>query len=115
MDDYRTGPAAGDKIFCVRRPLPFIRAPAFRELSPPVVQIAYANLLIQSLSTTCRRAHTTGPAPCPVAYNMIESVISKCAAQVKDGPCTGYVGSLGAENYVKMIHVVVRKLRHLPR
>ena len=49
-----------------------------------------------------------------MAYNMIESITSKCTAQVKDDPCTGYLGSLGAENYVKMIHVVVRKLRHLP-
>ena len=48
-------------------------------------------------------------------YSMIESTTSKCAAQVKDGSCTGYLGSLGAENYVKMIPVVVRKLRHLPR
>ena len=48
-------------------------------------------------------------------YNMIKSTTSKCTAQVKDGPCTGYLSSLGAENYVKMITVVVRKLRHLPR
>ena len=46
---------------------------------------------------------------------MIESITSKCTAQVKDGPCTGYIDSLGAENYVKMIHVVVQKLHHLPR
>ena len=46
---------------------------------------------------------------------MIESITSKYAAQVKDGPCTGYLGSLGAENYVKMITGVVQKLRHLPR
>ena len=53
----------------------------------------------------------------PRVYNMIESTTSKCAAQVKDGPCTSYLGSLGAKNYVKvkMIHVVIRKLRHLPR
>ena len=50
----------------------------------------------------------------PRVYNMIESTTSKYAAQAKDGPCTGYLGSLGAKNYVKMIHVVVRKLRYLP-
>jgi len=38
------------------------------------------------------------------AYDMIEPVITKCAAQVNDGPCTGYVGPVGAGNYVKMIH-----------
>ena len=58
--------------------------------------------------------HATGPASCSVDYNMIESITSKCAAQVKVGPCTGYLGSLGAENYVKMTPAVVRKLRHLP-
>ena len=40
----------------------------------------------------------------PRVYNMIESTTSKCAAQVKDGPCTGYLGSLGTGNYIKMIH-----------
>eukprot|EP00579_Thalassiosira_antarctica_P000936 CAMPEP_0201866616 /NCGR_PEP_ID=MMETSP0902-20130614/1133_1 /ASSEMBLY_ACC=CAM_ASM_000551 /TAXON_ID=420261 /ORGANISM="Thalassiosira antarctica, Strain CCMP982" /LENGTH=490 /DNA_ID=CAMNT_0048391619 /DNA_START=90 /DNA_END=1562 /DNA_ORIENTATION=+ len=39
-----------------------------------------------------------------VAYDMIEPILSKCAAQVNDGPCTGYVGPVGAGNYVKMIH-----------
>ncbi|KAL7526347.1 hypothetical protein ACHAWF_001735 [Thalassiosira exigua] len=38
------------------------------------------------------------------AYDMIEPIITKCAAQVHDGPCTGYVGPVGAGNYVKMIH-----------
>mmetsp|Transcript_6364 Transcript_6364/g.14371 ORF Transcript_6364/g.14371 Transcript_6364/m.14371 type:complete len:491 (-) Transcript_6364:176-1648(-) len=38
------------------------------------------------------------------AYDMIEPILSKCAAQVNDGPCTGYVGALGSGNYVKMIH-----------
>ena len=45
---------------------------------------------------------------------MIESITSKCAAQVKDGPCTGYLGSLGAGYYTKMIHVVFLRLHHLP-
>jgi len=39
-----------------------------------------------------------------VAYDMIAPIISKCAAQVNDGPCTGYVGPVGSGNYVKMIH-----------
>ena len=39
------------------------------------------------------------------AYDLIEPVITKCAAQV-DGnvPCTGYLGPIGAGNYVKMVH-----------
>lgn len=39
-----------------------------------------------------------------VAYDMIEPILTKCAAQVNDGACTGYVGALGSGNYVKMIH-----------
>jgi len=39
-----------------------------------------------------------------VAYDLIEPIITKCAAQVNDGPCTGYLGPVGAGNYVKMIH-----------
>jgi len=38
------------------------------------------------------------------AYDMIEPIITKCAAQVNDGACTGYVGPVGAGNYVKMVH-----------
>lgn len=39
-----------------------------------------------------------------VAYDMIEPIITKCAAQVIDGPCTGYLGPVGSGNYVKMVH-----------
>lgn len=28
----------------------------------------------------------------------------KCAAQVEGEPCTGYLGPIGAGNYVKMVH-----------
>jgi len=38
------------------------------------------------------------------AYDLIAPIITKCAAQVNDGPCTGYVGPVGSGNYVKMIH-----------
>jgi len=39
-----------------------------------------------------------------VAYDLIEPIITKSAAQVNDGPCTGYLGPVGSGNYVKMIH-----------
>jgi len=40
------------------------------------------------------------------AYDMIENIITKCAAQVGDPqePCTGYCGPIGSGNYVKMVH-----------
>jgi len=38
------------------------------------------------------------------AYDMMENILKKCAAQVSDGPCTGYIGGTGSGNYVKMVH-----------
>jgi len=38
------------------------------------------------------------------AYDALEPIITKCAAQVEDGACTGYIGPIGAGNYVKMVH-----------
>ncbi len=38
------------------------------------------------------------------AFDLIEPIMSKCAAQVDDGPCTTYIGPIGSGNYVKMIH-----------
>jgi 6-phosphogluconate dehydrogenase len=38
------------------------------------------------------------------AYDLMEPILLKCAAQVDDGACTGYIGPVGSGNYVKMIH-----------
>ena len=38
------------------------------------------------------------------AYDMVEPIITKCAAQVDGVACTGYCGPIGAGNYVKMVH-----------
>jgi len=38
------------------------------------------------------------------AYDLMEPIITKCAAQVSDGACTGYLGPIGSGNYVKMVH-----------
>jgi len=38
------------------------------------------------------------------AFDAIEPIIKKIAAQVDDGPCTMYVGPGGAGNFVKMVH-----------
>ena len=36
-------------------------------------------------------------------YKLIEPILTKCAAQVeRTGPCAGYLGPIGAGNYVKM-------------
>lgn len=38
------------------------------------------------------------------AYDALEPIFSKCAAQVSDGACLTYIGPIGSGNYVKMIH-----------
>lgn len=38
------------------------------------------------------------------AFDLLEPILTKCAAQVDDGACTTYVGEIGAGNYVKMVH-----------
>ncbi len=38
------------------------------------------------------------------AYDKIEPIVTKIAAQVEDGPCVTYIGPGGAGHYVKMVH-----------
>jgi 6-phosphogluconate dehydrogenase len=40
------------------------------------------------------------------AWQLLEPIMSKCAAQAGNPvePCTGYLGPIGAGNYVKMVH-----------
>ncbi len=38
------------------------------------------------------------------AYQAVEPVLTKIAAQVDDGPCCAYIGPGGAGHYVKMVH-----------
>jgi len=38
------------------------------------------------------------------AYERVEPILTKIAAQVDDGPCVTWIGEGGAGNYVKMIH-----------
>ncbi|RMG05583.1 MAG: NADP-dependent phosphogluconate dehydrogenase, partial [Cyanobacteria bacterium J055] len=38
------------------------------------------------------------------AYQEIEPIVTKIAAQVDDGPCVTYIGPKGAGHYVKMVH-----------
>ncbi|NEN89353.1 MAG: decarboxylating NADP(+)-dependent phosphogluconate dehydrogenase [Okeania sp. SIO3H1] len=38
------------------------------------------------------------------SYKELESILTKIAAQVDDGPCVTYIGPGGAGHYVKMVH-----------
>ena len=49
-----------------------------------------------------------GPSMMPggteAAYDNLEPILTKIAAQVDDGPCVTYIGKGGAGHYVKMVH-----------
>eukprot|EP00523_Entomoneis_sp_CCMP467_P002475 CAMPEP_0168759430 /NCGR_PEP_ID=MMETSP0724-20121128/22218_1 /TAXON_ID=265536 /ORGANISM="Amphiprora sp., Strain CCMP467" /LENGTH=1043 /DNA_ID=CAMNT_0008808351 /DNA_START=59 /DNA_END=3190 /DNA_ORIENTATION=+ len=38
------------------------------------------------------------------AYDLVAPILTKCAAEVGDYTCAGYLGPVGAGNYVKMVH-----------
>ena len=44
------------------------------------------------------------PGGTKAAYDSIEPIVKKIAAQVDDGPCVTYIGPGGAGHYVKMVH-----------
>ena len=44
------------------------------------------------------------PGGTPSAYQDLEPILTKIAAQVDDGPCVTFIGPGGAGHYVKMVH-----------
>jgi 6-phosphogluconate dehydrogenase len=44
------------------------------------------------------------PGGTKAAYQELEPILTKIAAQVDDGPCVTYIGKGGAGHYVKMVH-----------
>jgi 6-phosphogluconate dehydrogenase len=44
------------------------------------------------------------PGGTPEAYQELEPLLTKIAAQVDDGPCVTYIGPGGSGHYVKMVH-----------
>jgi 6-phosphogluconate dehydrogenase len=44
------------------------------------------------------------PGGTPSAYQALEPILTKIAAQVEDGPCVTFIGPGGAGHYVKMVH-----------
>jgi len=44
------------------------------------------------------------PGGTPAAYESIEPIVTKIAAQVDDGACVTYIGTGGSGHYVKMVH-----------
>lgn len=73
-----------------------------KELEPKGIH--FVGMGISGGEEGARNGPSLMPGGPKAAYDLIEPIISKCAAQVNDGPCTGYLGPVGSGNYVKMIH-----------
>lgn len=67
-------------------------------------QIHFIGMGISGGEEGARNGPSLMPGGPKEAYDLIEPIISKCAAQVNDGPCTTYIGPIGSGNYVKMVH-----------
>ena len=44
------------------------------------------------------------PGGTKASYDAIESLLTKMAAKVEDGPCVAYVGPGGSGHFVKTVH-----------
>jgi len=67
-------------------------------------QIMYMGMGISGGEEGARNGPSLMPGGPREAYDLMEPILSACAAQVDDGPCVAYMGEIGAGNYVKMIH-----------
>ena len=66
--------------------------------------IRYLGMGVSGGEEGARNGPSLMPGGDKAAFDAIEAVITKVAAQVDDGPCTMYVGPGGAGNFVKMVH-----------
>jgi len=73
-----------------------------RELEPKGIH--FVGMGISGGEEGARYGPSLMPGGPKAAWDLIEPIMTKCAAQVNDGACTGYIGGLGAGNYVKMVH-----------
>lgn len=73
-----------------------------KELEPK--GISFIGMGISGGEEGARKGPSLMPGGPKEAYDLIEPIIMKCAAQVDGEACTGYCGPIGAGNYVKMVH-----------
>jgi len=73
-----------------------------KELEPK--NILFVGMGISGGEEGARNGPSLMPGGPKAAYDLLEPIITKCAAQVNDGPCTAYLGPIGIGNYVKMVH-----------
>mmetsp|Transcript_16338 Transcript_16338/g.23267 ORF Transcript_16338/g.23267 Transcript_16338/m.23267 type:complete len:495 (+) Transcript_16338:152-1636(+) len=72
-------------------------------------QLAMRGILFMGMGISggeegARNGPSLMPGSTKKAYELMEPILTKCAAQVEDGACTGYIGPVGSGNYVKMVH-----------
>lgn len=73
-----------------------------KELEPKGIH--FVGMGISGGEEGARNGPSLMPGGPKVAYDLLEPIITKCAAQVNDGACTAYLGPVGSGNYVKMVH-----------
>ena len=61
-------------------------------------------LMLGAVLQGARNGPSLMPGCTKEVYDVLAPIITKCAAQVDDGPCTTYLGPIGSGNYVKMVH-----------
>jgi 6-phosphogluconate dehydrogenase len=72
------------------------------ELAPK--KIMFVGMGVSGGEEGARNGPSLMPGGPKAAYDIIAPIMSKCAAQVKGEACFGYLGPIGAGNYVKMVH-----------
>lgn len=73
-----------------------------KELEPKGIQ--FLGMGISGGEEGARNGPSLMPGGPREAFDLLEPILTKCAAQVSDGACTSYLGPIGAGNYVKMVH-----------
>ncbi|ETV78219.1 6-phosphogluconate dehydrogenase (decarboxylating) [Aphanomyces astaci] len=73
-----------------------------KELEPK--GILFVGMGISGGEEGARKGPSLMPGGPRAAFDALEPILIKCAAQVDGSPCTTYLGEIGSGNYVKMVH-----------
>jgi len=73
-----------------------------KELEPAGIQ--YVGMGVSGGEEGARHGPSIMPGGPRAAYERLEPILTRIAAQVDDGPCVTYIGAGGAGHYGKMIH-----------
>ncbi|HEY9735449.1 MAG TPA: NADP-dependent phosphogluconate dehydrogenase [Trichocoleus sp.] len=73
-----------------------------RELEP--TGLSYIGMGVSGGEEGALNGPSLMPGGTKAAYDALEPIVTKIAAQVDDGPCVTYIGPGGSGHYVKMVH-----------